>query len=68
MFHSDRVVMDYGGSDLSRTFHWLLKGIGFPYKECDLANRIDALFIQELKETYCHLDQVIELSEYATTF
>ncbi|XP_013416837.1 actin-related protein 8 [Lingula anatina] len=52
-----RVCMEYGGSDISRTFHWLLKRAGFPYKECNLKSLQDAMFIQELKERQCHLDQ-----------
>ncbi|ELT94986.1 hypothetical protein CAPTEDRAFT_229124 [Capitella teleta] len=52
-----RLTMDFGGSDITRCFHWLLLRCGFPYKECSLADRMDALFLQELKETYCHMDQ-----------
>jgi len=53
-----RLVMQYGGSDITRCFHWLLARCCFPYRECRLNNRMDALFLQELKETYCHLEQV----------
>ena len=53
-----RLVMHYGGSDITRCFHWLLARCGFPYQECRLSNRMDALFLQELKESYCHLEQV----------
>ena len=53
-----RLVMQYGGSDITRCFHWLLARCGFPYRECRLNNRMDALFMQELKEAYCHLEQV----------
>ena len=34
--------------------------VGFPYKECDACNRLDVLLLHELKETFCHLSQVIE--------
>ena len=50
--------MEYGGSDINRAFYWLMARSQFPYKECNLANRIDALLLQELKETYCHMEQV----------
>ena len=50
--------MDFGGSDVTRCLHWLLMRSGFPYKTCELADKMDGLFLQELKETYCHLDQV----------
>lgn len=52
-----RVCMEYGGCDISRCFHWLLTRAGLPYKRCDITDRMDALLLQELKETYCHLDQ-----------
>ena len=32
--------------------------VNFPYKECNLKNRLDTLLLQELKETFCHLSQV----------
>lgn len=31
---------------------------GFPYRECQLTNKMDCLLLQHLKETFCHLDQV----------
>lgn len=55
---SERLRMDYGGSDITRCFHWLLTRAGLPIKDVKINNRIDALFLQELKESYCHLDQV----------
>lgn len=53
-----RVCLAYGGSDVTRTFFWLLQRAGFPYKECQLANRLDCQLLQHLKETLCHLEQV----------
>jgi actin-related protein 8 len=53
-----RLVLHYGGSDISRCFHWLLTRCNFPYRDCRLSRRMDALFMQDLKETYCHLEQV----------
>ena len=52
--------MDFGGSDVTRCLHWLLMRSGFPYKTCELADKMDGLFLQELKEAYCHLDQVFK--------
>ena len=57
-----RVCMEYGGCDISRSFHWLMTRAGLPYKNCDVTDRMDALLLQELKETYCHLDQVRRLT------
>ncbi|XP_077998073.1 actin-related protein 8-like [Glandiceps talaboti] len=54
-----RIRLSYGGSDISRCFAWLLSRVYFPYKECDLAGRMDAILMQELKESFCHLEQDI---------
>jgi len=62
-----RLVMQFGGSDITRCFHWLLSRCGFPYRECRLASRVDALFMQELKETHCHLEQVHLCSKSSLT-
>lgn len=50
--------MEYGGSDVTRCFHWLLQRSGFNPKEIDLNKITDCLIMQEMKESYCHLDQV----------
>lgn len=52
-----RITMEYGGSDITRCFHWLLGKSGFSPRELDPRNTIDALLLQEYKESYCHLDQ-----------
>uniref|UniRef100_H3D395 Actin-related protein 8 n=1 Tax=Tetraodon nigroviridis TaxID=99883 RepID=H3D395_TETNG len=56
---NSRVCLAYGGSDVTRTFFWLLQRAGFPYRECQLANRLDCQLLQHLKETLCHLEQDI---------
>ena len=54
-----RLVMRFGGSDMTRCLHSLLTTrCGFPYHNCRLTNRLDAQFLQELKEAHCHLEQV----------
>lgn len=53
-----RLCLAYGGSDVTRTFFWLLQRAGFPYRDCQLSNRLDCQLLQQLKETFCHLDQV----------
>ena len=53
-----RLCLAYGGSDVTRCFFWLLQRAGFPYRECQLTNRMDCMLLQQLKETFCHLDQV----------
>ncbi|KAM4022598.1 actin-related protein 8 [Anomaloglossus baeobatrachus] len=52
-----RLCLAYGGSDVTRCFFWLMQRAGFPYRECQLSNRLDSLLLQQLKETYTHLDQ-----------
>lgn len=53
-----RLCLAYGGSDVTRTFYWLLQRAGFPYRECELSRRLDCHLLQQLKEALCHLDQV----------
>lgn len=53
-----RLCLSYGGSDVTRTFFWLLQRAGFPYRDCQLSSRLDCQLLQHLKETFCHLDQV----------
>ncbi|KAF7658267.1 hypothetical protein LDENG_00014980 [Lucifuga dentata] len=56
---NSRLCLAYGGSDVTRTFFRLLQRAGFPYRECQLSNRLDCQLLQHLKETFCHLDQDI---------
>ncbi|KAM4721654.1 actin-related protein 8 isoform 1-T4 [Rhinophrynus dorsalis] len=54
-----RLCLAYGGSDVTRCLFWLMQRAGFPYRECQLSNKLDCLLLQHLKETYAHLDQDI---------
>ncbi|XP_048575852.1 actin-related protein 8 isoform X1 [Nematostella vectensis] len=56
---SSRLWLNYGGRDITHCFYWLMKRVNFPYKECDVNNMLDAIMLQELKETFCHLSQEI---------
>ncbi|XP_067938587.1 actin-related protein 8-like [Watersipora subatra] len=52
-----RITLRYGGRDITRTFSWLLDHIAFPYIDCQPDdNVLDALLLQELKHSYCHMD------------
>lgn len=53
---STRLCMEYGGSDITQLFYWLFKKCGFPYKECNPFRTTDALLLQELKESMCHVN------------
>ncbi|XP_056454435.1 actin-related protein 8 isoform X1 [Gadus chalcogrammus] len=56
---NSRLCLSYGGADVTRTFFWLLQRAGFPYRECQLSNRLDCQLLQQLKELFCHLNQDI---------
>uniref|UniRef100_A0A673AEB7 Actin related protein 8 n=1 Tax=Sphaeramia orbicularis TaxID=375764 RepID=A0A673AEB7_9TELE len=56
---NSRLCLAYGGSDVTRTFLWLLQRAGFPYRDCQLSSRLDCQLLQHLKETFCHLNQDI---------
>ncbi|XP_046896340.1 actin-related protein 8 [Hypomesus transpacificus] len=56
---NSRLCLAYGGSDITRCFFWLLQRAGFPYRDCQLSNRLDCQLLQQLKEVFCHLDQDI---------
>ncbi|KAJ3586091.1 hypothetical protein NHX12_012492 [Muraenolepis orangiensis] len=56
---NSRLCLSYGGADVTRTFFWLLQRAGFPYRECQLGNRLDCQLLQQLKELFCHLNQDI---------
>lgn len=38
------------------SFFWLLQKCSFPYKECQPANNQDAVLLNHLKESSCHID------------
>ncbi|OCT58062.1 hypothetical protein XELAEV_18002559mg [Xenopus laevis] len=54
-----RLCLAYGGSDITRCLFWLMQRAGFPYRECQLSNNLDCLVLQQLKESFAHLDQDI---------
>ncbi|XP_077585494.1 actin-related protein 8 [Stigmatopora nigra] len=56
---NSRLSLAYGGADVTRILFWLLQRAGFPYRDCQLSNRLDCQLLQQLKETLCHLDQDI---------
>ncbi|KAK7483653.1 hypothetical protein BaRGS_00025086 [Batillaria attramentaria] len=52
-----RITMEYGGSDVSRCLHWLLRRSGASLPEINLNFAPGILQLMELKEAFCHLDQ-----------
>jgi actin-related protein 8 len=54
--------MEFGGSDISRLLHWLLTRAGAKLNEMNLTQPHSILQLQEIKEAFCHLDQVICLA------
>nr|SVE84755.1 EOG090X02LT [Daphnia pulex] len=51
-----RIRLDYGGSDITQSFHYLLQRAGFPYKECQPQHPLDGALLTRIKEGYCHLN------------
>lgn len=58
-----RVRLEYGGADVTQTFHWLLKKCAFPYKDCDTTTYQDAMLLKQLKEQFCHVNLVLYSQE-----
>lgn len=56
---ASRVLLNYGGCDVTRVFYELMKNVGFPYQTCDVSNRLDAFLLQRLKESHCCLDMEV---------
>ena len=54
-----RITLEFGGSDITQLFHYLLKQRGFPYSELKSESRIGGLLLQSLKHEFCHLDPAI---------
>lgn len=51
-----RVSLKFGGGDVTMCFFWLLQKCSFPYKECQPKNNQDAVLLNHLKESSCHID------------
>ncbi|GAA5852273.1 hypothetical protein JCM3766R1_004922, partial [Sporobolomyces carnicolor] len=45
-----RMVLDFGGDDITSFMHVLLERTGFPYKEADLSKWYDWIVLEDLKE------------------
>lgn len=53
-----RMVLDFGGDDITSFLFTLLSRINFPYKEADLANWYDWTVLEDLKERIVVLSEV----------
>lgn len=53
-----QIRLDYGGADVTQSFHYLLQRAGFPYKDCQPNHPLDGALLSRLKEGYCHLNLV----------
>ena len=52
-----RLHLDYGGSDVTQVFHFLLKQSNFPHKDCrPMTLYEDASLLERLKIDNCHVD------------
>ncbi|XP_065564806.1 actin-related protein 8-like isoform X2 [Artemia franciscana] len=54
-----QMKMEYGGSDITQAFFWLLRRAAFPVKPCKPSDPVDAMILTQLKEDYCHLNMDI---------
>ncbi|XP_045618086.1 actin-related protein 8 isoform X1 [Procambarus clarkii] len=50
-----RLRLDYGGSDVTQVFYWLLKKCGFPH-QVNLHKKLDAMLLNKLKHEFCHVN------------
>lgn len=55
---TDRVVLNYGGNDVTTALCHLLERAAFPYKELDLARPQDWILMDDLKAKICTLEEV----------
>jgi len=53
-----RMVLDFGGDDITRFLMTLLQRLSFPYKDIDLAKWHDWIVVEELKERLVVLSEV----------
>ena len=52
-----RIHLNYGGSDITQVFHYLLEQIEFPYTDCQpMLRNFDAQLMEKLKKENCHMD------------
>lgn len=59
--------MEYGGADVTQAFQWLLKKSAFPYKDYDERQPQEAILLKELKERFCHVNLVRNLTRPIVT-
>ncbi|KAF9908532.1 actin-like protein arp8 [Lobosporangium transversale] len=54
---NSRAMLKYGGDDITRIFAALVRRMGFPYEELDLAQTYDWRLMEELKEKWCTMNE-----------
>ncbi|CAE6451755.1 unnamed protein product [Rhizoctonia solani] len=52
-----RITLDLGGDDVTEYLYYLLKGINFPHKNCQLSNTADWNILTRLKKQMCSLSE-----------
>jgi len=53
---NSRIVLDYGGSDISLVLHFLSSQTGFTYKNFNTSDPRDGLLLHQIKQDNCHLN------------
>jgi len=51
-----RIMIGFGGGDVTQVLHHLCQQNGFPYQDCDPKSAPDGLLLHKLKEETCHLE------------
>ena len=59
-----RIVLRYGGDDVTELFSRMMLFDKFPYSELDLRQRSDFLLAEELKRSVCNMDVDLRVSPY----
>ncbi|KAF8724871.1 cytoskeleton organization, partial [Rhizoctonia solani] len=57
-----RITLDLGGDDITEYLYYLLKGINFPHKNCQLSETTDWNILTRLKKQMCSLSEVVTSS------
>lgn len=53
---SSRILLGYGGADITQVLYFLSRKTGFPYKKCNPGDQTDGLLLHSIKEDNCHFN------------
>lgn len=64
-FLHSRITLDFGGDDITEYLFYLLKGINWPYRECELNRMYDWGLMTKLKKMICSLAEVSSIPAFS---